>query len=1041
MRKIISKIAGLMLGLSLAAGVGVSLGKSKVHETRAASIPSNYTLLTTSNLSSLTTSDKVVIVATVSGNATGVTGYSSSDATVSTTVSDWKEFAVTNVDTANSKYSLKDSSTNKWITLNASNKFTIASGSQTSLNAHASGYFNYTDSNSDSRFLAKNGSYYRCYKGNTQSSYAYFYVYKAPAAKTLSSISVSGYTTSFTVGDTFSFGGTVTANYSDSTSADVTSSATFSGYNMAAAGNYTVTASYTEGGVTKTATYSITVSAPSTPYVTPAESALSGYTGTNESLSFSYGNLTGSLSVVSSNTAVATVGTPSLSGSTGTVQVNYVGAGSTTIKFNDGSVERASVSVSVTASSVSISGLPASSTAYIGKTTNLGSLVTVTATGNYTNAVTWESDDESVATVSSAGVVTGVAEGTASISVTSDDYPSATMSCSVTVSAAPLTYEINFGSTKNTNPTEIKTDTSFKSTWSGNDLTGVTVGDFSKIYGISSSQLKCGSGSATASISFTIPSDSYITSVVVVVETAGGSSLNVVSGASGAQTENQSIAVGTLTFDDYLASEKSNYVLITSTASGAFYLSSIKINYANFAAELSASPSSFDVAVNNSQLVSFTPSHFTPTSYSAVVKSGSSLTTAAVAFSGNTATITAGSTAGLTVFTITGTGGGKSASVDVSVNVTQVRNLLTFTVTTASDATSFKVGDEFDVGSLVITATFDADPTSVVYSKANGNLGVLTVSPAIGYVFQESDIGSVTSASLSLTVGTGSESVSYTISVADKTYAEKVTDVSSLWDGQQIYFGNGTDRVNIEHAGGNQLGSQEATIDSSKGLCVDDLAHDGAYTVHREKIDSVVYYSFVKNGYYLEASNTTQNYLTKTDEITDKCRFTISISSGEITMTNKGNSDRPEFRWNTGSNWFSQYKSDSTLDKAVIYAFTPYSASAVAESFTSIYLHMDENVSGQCNTYYPLLKTVWAAMSASEKGALSADAEARLVAWAAAHGEVLDANLDIVAGSRNSFQVNELNKSSTVVIVVVALTSITSIGVLLVIKRKRSLVK
>ena len=82
-------------------------------------------------------------------------------------------------------------------------------------------------------------------------------------SKTLSSISVSGYTTSFTVGDTFSFGGTVTAHYSDSTSANVTRSATFSGYNMSTAGNYTVTASYTEGAVTKTATYGITVSVPS----------------------------------------------------------------------------------------------------------------------------------------------------------------------------------------------------------------------------------------------------------------------------------------------------------------------------------------------------------------------------------------------------------------------------------------------------------------------------------------------------------------------------------------------------------------------------------------------------------------------------------------------------------------------------------------------------------------------------------------------------------------------------------------------------------
>lgn len=78
--------------------------------------------------------------------------------------------------------------------------------------------------------------------------------------KELSSISVSGQTTEFTVGDSFEFGGTVTAHYSDSTSADVTSSATFSGYDMDEEGEQTVTVSYTEDDITKTTTYDIEVS-------------------------------------------------------------------------------------------------------------------------------------------------------------------------------------------------------------------------------------------------------------------------------------------------------------------------------------------------------------------------------------------------------------------------------------------------------------------------------------------------------------------------------------------------------------------------------------------------------------------------------------------------------------------------------------------------------------------------------------------------------------------------------------------------------------
>ena len=111
---------------------------------------------------------------------------------------------------------------------------------------------------------------------------------------------------------------------------------------------------------------------PTSPFITPEKSSTSGYTGQNESISFSYGNLTGSLSISSSNTSVVTVGSPSYSAGQGTVQFNFVGAGSTTVKFYDGSTELASVSVSVTASSVTITGLAASGSVYIGKTLDLG---------------------------------------------------------------------------------------------------------------------------------------------------------------------------------------------------------------------------------------------------------------------------------------------------------------------------------------------------------------------------------------------------------------------------------------------------------------------------------------------------------------------------------------------------------------------------------------------------------------------------------------------------------------------------------------------
>ncbi len=87
--------------------------------------------------------------------------------------------------------------------------------------------------------------------------------WKTATSAPLSSIAVSGQTTNFTQGDTFVFDGTVTATYTDGSTADVTSSATCSGYNLSNTGTQTVTVSYTENGVTKTTSYTITVSASS----------------------------------------------------------------------------------------------------------------------------------------------------------------------------------------------------------------------------------------------------------------------------------------------------------------------------------------------------------------------------------------------------------------------------------------------------------------------------------------------------------------------------------------------------------------------------------------------------------------------------------------------------------------------------------------------------------------------------------------------------------------------------------------------------------
>lgn len=121
--------------------------------------------------------------------------------------------------------------------------------------------------NKANRSLDKN-AYLRYYYGgygcyNPKSGGALVLFKKEVATSPLSSIALSGsYPTEFTEGMEFSHEGmTVTATYEDESTKDVTAAAQFSGYDMTTVGSQTVTVNYTEGEVTASATYSITVKA------------------------------------------------------------------------------------------------------------------------------------------------------------------------------------------------------------------------------------------------------------------------------------------------------------------------------------------------------------------------------------------------------------------------------------------------------------------------------------------------------------------------------------------------------------------------------------------------------------------------------------------------------------------------------------------------------------------------------------------------------------------------------------------------------------
>ena len=128
------------------------------------------------SISSLSNGDKVVI-ATMSGTSpsNGVTGWNSSkDATVSTTESNWVQYTVGSASA--SGWTLYDGTAKKYIASpGSSNQFLYGTtGGTCSVNGDGVLVCN-------SRYLCKNGSYYRMY-GSIEKTYTPFYVWKVTAS-------------------------------------------------------------------------------------------------------------------------------------------------------------------------------------------------------------------------------------------------------------------------------------------------------------------------------------------------------------------------------------------------------------------------------------------------------------------------------------------------------------------------------------------------------------------------------------------------------------------------------------------------------------------------------------------------------------------------------------------------------------------------------------------------------------------------------------------------------------------------------------------
>ena len=177
-------------------------------------------------------------------------------------------------------------------------------------------------------------------------------------------------------------------------------------------GSATITCRATDGsGVI--ATCKITVKKPVPPTgIIVSPSSMNINIGDTKTISYSLTPTDATTTVTwkSDNTSIATVSSSGL--------VKGIAKGKTTIRVTTSNGKTASCEVTVKKVEATSISLPSTKTVYIGET------VTLTYTMSPSNAmssVTWKSADTDIATVSSYGVVKGIAEGSTNITVTTDN--------------------------------------------------------------------------------------------------------------------------------------------------------------------------------------------------------------------------------------------------------------------------------------------------------------------------------------------------------------------------------------------------------------------------------------------------------------------------------------------------------------------------------------------------------------------------------------------------------------------------------------------
>lgn len=365
-------------------------------------------------------------------------------------------------------------------------------------------------------------------------------------------------------------------------------------------------------------------------------------------------------------------------------------------------------------------------------------------------------------------------------------------------------------------------------------------------------------------------------------------------------------------------------------------------------------------------------------SISASVTSGTVLEASAITQPGSntTITVTAGANLGIVEFLLTATLNEQSATATLRVTVIAAsRNLTSLAISTPSTDLVFGQGTPLTASALVLTASFDANPTSVTFSEitAQDTKG-LTFSPALGSTLNTLGSNTIT-VSYTFTgpqdgAQTITKSVQYTVSVVEAITYTKVTSTPSDWRGTYLIVFESSETAGYAFDG--DLETLDATNNclpvtiSENVIRGNSEAIDNAtFEIGRDTENDGKYYLKSHSGFFIGNDSDSNGLSSSTDS---KLVNAFSIAESELAITALGGcklrfnsaSNQLRFRfYATGQNQVSLYKKNISS-----------SVESEIQSFGSAFLS-SVTCSGQgsiTSDGWASAKTAWDALSNDAQG-------------------------------------------------------------------------